>query len=124
MGSDDYFTGRVRVDRLSAASADINASTAYVTFEAGARSAWHSHPRGQVLIVTAGAGLTQEWGGAVQEIRRGDVVQCPPGVKHWHGAAPASAMTHLAVTGSCWPSVENRWPRSVRPKRWRKRSRR
>ena len=99
-GSNDYFTGRARVDPLSAASNDINASTAYVTFEPGARSAWHSHPRGQVLIVTSGAGLTQEWGKPVQEIRPGDVVRCPPGVKHWHGAAPTGAMTHLAVTGS------------------------
>lgn len=99
-GSNENFTGRVRVDRLTPASDDINASTAYVTFEPGARSAWHVHPRGQVLIVTAGAGLTQEWGGPVQELRPGDVVRCPPGVKHWHGAAPTSAMTHLAVTGS------------------------
>jgi quercetin dioxygenase-like cupin family protein len=96
----DYFTGQVRVDPLAPASNDINASTAYVTFEPGARSAWHSHPRGQILIVTAGAGLTQEWGKPVQEIRPGDVVRCPPGVKHWHGAAPTSALTHLAVTGS------------------------
>jgi 4-carboxymuconolactone decarboxylase len=99
-GSNDYFTGRVRVDPLSPASNDINASTAYVTFEPGARSAWHVHPRGQVLVVTAGAGLTQEWGRPVQEIRPGDVVRCPPGVKHWHGAAPTSAMIHLAVTGT------------------------
>lgn len=99
-GSNDYFTGRVRVDPLSPASNDINASTAYVTFEPGSRSAWHSHPRGQVLIVTAGAGLTQEWGEPVQEIRTGDVVRCPPGVKHWHGATLTGAMTHLAVTGS------------------------
>jgi quercetin dioxygenase-like cupin family protein len=99
-GSGDNFTGRVRVDPLSPASGDINASTAYVTFEPGAHSAWHTHPRGQVLIVTAGAGLTQEWGRAAEEIRPGDVVRCPPGIKHWHGAAPASTLTHLAVTGS------------------------
>jgi 4-carboxymuconolactone decarboxylase len=100
IGSTEYFTGRVRVDPLSPASDDINASTAYVTFELGARSAWHTHPRGQYLIVTAGAGLSQEWGKPVQDLRPGDVVQCPPGVKHWHGAAPTAAMTHLAVTGS------------------------
>lgn len=99
-GSNDHFTGRADVDPLSPASPGINASTAYVTFEPGARSAWHTHPGGQVLVVTAGAGLTQQWGGPVQEIHPGDVVRCPPGVKHWHGAAPTSAMTHLAVTGS------------------------
>ncbi|NTX40228.1 carboxymuconolactone decarboxylase family protein [Myxococcus sp. CA033] len=99
-GSVDSFTGQVRVERLSSASDDINASTAYVTFEPGAHSAWHTHPRGQFLIVTAGVGLTQEWGKPVQEIRPGDVVRCPPNVKHWHGATPTSAMTHLAVTGS------------------------
>lgn len=99
-GPMDHFTGRVRVDRLSPASGDINASTAYVTFEPGARSAWHTHPRGQYLVVTAGMGLTQEWGKPVQDIRTGDVVWCPPGVKHWHGAAPTSSLTHLAVTGT------------------------
>lgn len=99
-GPTDYFTGRVRVDPLSAANGDINASTAYVTFEPGARSAWHTHPKGQYLVVTAGVGLTQEWGKPVQEIRPGDVVWCPPGVRHWHGAAPTTAMTHLAVTGA------------------------
>ncbi len=100
IGSTDYFTGRVRVDLLSAAGSDINASIAYVTFEPGARSAWHTHPAGQRLVVTSGVGLTQEWGKPVQELRPGDVVRCPPGVKHWHGAAPTSAMTHLALTGS------------------------
>jgi 4-carboxymuconolactone decarboxylase len=99
-GPAEYFTGRVRVDPLSPATADINASTAYVTFEPGARSAWHTHPKGQYLVVTAGVGLTQEWAKPVQEIRAGDVVWCPPGVKHWHGAAPTSAMTHIAVTGT------------------------
>ena len=99
-GPADYFTGRARVDRLFPASSEINASGAYVTFEPGARSAWHSHPAGQRLVVVSGVGLTQEWGKPVQEIRAGDVVVCPPGVKHWHGAAPTSAMTHLAVTGA------------------------
>jgi 4-carboxymuconolactone decarboxylase len=99
-GSIDNFTGRVRVDPLFRASSDIHASSGYVTFEPGARSAWHSHPAGQRLVVTSGVGLTQEWGKPVQEIHPGDVVWCPPGVKHWHGAAPTSAMTHLAVTGS------------------------
>ena len=99
-GASEYFTGRVRVEPLSPADGDINASTAYVSFEPGARSAWHTHPRGQRLIVTAGIGLTQEWGKPVQEIRPGDVVSCPPGVKHWHGASAGVAMTHIAVTGS------------------------
>ena len=99
-GPAEYFTGRARVDRLTPANADITASTAYVTFEPGARSAWHTHPKGQYLIVTAGAGLTQEWGKPIQQLRPGDVVWCPPGVKHWHGAASTTAMTHIAVTGT------------------------
>lgn len=99
-GPAEYFTGRVRVRMLSPANARINAGSAYVTFEPGARSAWHTHPRGQYLIVTAGAGLTQEWGKPVQPLREGDVVWCPPGVKHWHGAAPGSALTHIALTGT------------------------
>jgi quercetin dioxygenase-like cupin family protein len=94
------FNGRVRVDPLTSVNADINAASAYVTFEPGARSAWHTHPNGQYLIVTAGVGLTQEWNKPVQALRAGDVVWCPPGVKHWHGAAPTSAMTHLAITGA------------------------
>ncbi len=98
-GPEANFTGRVRVDPLFPASAQINASGAYVTFEPGARSAWHTHPAGQRLVVVSGVGLTQEWGKPVQEIRPGDVVVCPPGVKHWHGAAPTTAMTHLAVSG-------------------------
>lgn len=73
--------------------------TAYVTFEPGARSAWHTHPAGQRLVVTAGIGRTAVWGGPVVEIKAGDAVWCPPGVKHWHGAAPDSAMTHLALSG-------------------------
>jgi quercetin dioxygenase-like cupin family protein len=99
-GPSEYFTGRVRIEPLSSADGDLNASTAYVSFEPGARSAWHTHPRGQRLIVTAGIGLTQEWGKPVQELHPGDVVSCPPGVKHWHGASATTAMTHIAVTGS------------------------
>jgi quercetin dioxygenase-like cupin family protein len=99
-GPADYFTGRVRVDPLFPATDEINASGAYVSFEPGARSAWHTHPAGQRLVVTSGVGRVQEWGKPMQEIHPGDVIVCPPGVKHWHGAAPASAMTHLAVTGS------------------------
>lgn len=99
-GAEEHFTGRVRVDPLFQANDEINASGAYVTFEPGARSAWHTHPAGQRLVVTSGVGLTQQWGKPVQEIHPGDVVWCPPGVKHWHGAAPGSVMTHLAVTGA------------------------
>lgn len=98
-GPAENFTGRVRVDPLFRADDNISVSAAYVTFEPGARSAWHTHPAGQRLIVTSGLGLTQQQGQPVQMIRPGDVVACPPGVKHWHGAAPGSAMTHLAVTG-------------------------
>lgn len=99
-GPADYFTGRVRVDPLFPATDQVSASGAYVSFEPGARSAWHTHPAGQRLVVISGVGLTQEWGKPVQQIRPGDVIVCPPGVKHWHGAAPTSAMTHLAVTGT------------------------
>lgn len=99
-GSAENFTGRVRVNPLFPATKDIGVSAAYVTFEPAARSAWHVHPAGQRLVVISGVGRTQEWGKPVQEIRPGDVVICPPGVKHWHGAAQTTAMTHLAVTGS------------------------
>jgi quercetin dioxygenase-like cupin family protein len=99
-GPADFFTGRVRVDPVWPASDEINASGGLVTFEPGARSAWHTHPKGQRLVITSGAGLTQEWGKPVQAVLPGDVVWCPPGVKHWHGAAAATAMTHLAVTGT------------------------
>jgi quercetin dioxygenase-like cupin family protein len=96
-GPAQLFTGSVRVDPLFAPHAPSAVSGAYVTFEPGARSAWHTHPAGQVLIVTAGVGRVQRWGGKVEEIRPGDVVWTPPGVKHWHGAAPATAMTHIAI---------------------------
>jgi 4-carboxymuconolactone decarboxylase len=96
-GPAENFTGSVRVDPLFAANGPSRASGAYVTFEAGARSAWHTHPLGQTLIVTAGSGRVQSWGGPIQEIRPGDVVRIPPGLKHWHGASPDSAMTHIAI---------------------------
>jgi len=99
-GSDDIFSGRVRIDPVWAAQPNLTASGGMVTFEPSARSAWHTHPAGQYLVVMSGVGLTQEWGKPVQEIHPGDVVWCPPGVKHWHGASPQVAMTHLAVTGS------------------------
>ena len=99
-GSDQYFTGPVRVDPLFQPKAPSRVSGAYVSFEPGARSAWHTHPLGQTLIVTAGTGWVQEWNGEKQEIRPGDVVWTPPGVKHWHGATATSGMTHIAIQES------------------------
>src|SRR4028118_1568210 len=96
-GSAENFTGSVRVAPLFQANDPSRASGAYVTFESGARSAWHTHPLGQILIVTAGTGRVQHWGGPIEEIRQGDVVRIPPGVKHWHGASPNTAMTHIAI---------------------------
>lgn len=99
-GPAEYFTGNVRIDPLFPASDPTQVSGGRVTFEPGARSAWHTHPAGQHLIVIEGIGWTQEWGGPVVEIRAGDVVRCPPGVKHWHGASPGASMTHVAITGT------------------------
>ena len=96
-GPAEYFTGSVRIDPLLAPPAPARVRGASVTFEPGARTAWHTHPLGQTLIVTAGCGRAQRWGGPVEEIRPGDVIWIPPGEKHWHGAAPATAMTHIAV---------------------------
>lgn len=96
-GPASNFTGVVRVDPLFGPQAPSRTAAAYVTFAPGARSAWHSHPLGQTLVVTAGVGRVQRWGGAVQELRPGDVVWTPPGVKHWHGASPTEAMTHMAI---------------------------
>jgi quercetin dioxygenase-like cupin family protein len=96
-GPAEYFTGTVRIDPLFRAPAPARASGACVTFEPGARSNWHTHPLGQTLIVTSGLGYVQSWGGPVKVIRPGDVVSCPPGEKHWHGASPATAMTHIAI---------------------------
>src|SRR4026207_1068087 len=92
------FTGDVRVERLFEPPAPSHSSGAFVTFAAGARTAWHSHPAGQILIVTAGTGRVQIWGHRVEEIRAGDVVRIPPGQKHWHGASPQTSMTHIAIT--------------------------
>lgn len=96
-GPAQFFTGKSRIDNLYAAKGDMRSVGAYVTFEPGARSNWHIHPVGQVLIITAGVGLTQEWGGPVVALHPGDVVQCPVGVKHWHGASPNMAMTHISI---------------------------
>ncbi len=96
-GPSENFTGSVRIDPLFGAVEPTRASAALVTFEPGARSAWHTHPLGQKLIVTSGVGRTQVEGGPVEEIRPGDVIWCPPGVKHWHGASSTTAMSHIAV---------------------------
>jgi|SRR5579863_543909 len=96
-GPADYFTGNVRVEPLFEAAAPARVRGANVTFEPGARTAWHTHPLGQTLIVTAGSGLAQRLGGPIEEIRPGDVVWFPPGEKHWHGASPKTAMTHIAI---------------------------
>lgn len=96
-GPAENFTGTVRVDPLFDAPAPAHVSGASVTFEPGARTAWHAHALGQTLIVTSGCGRVQRWSGPVEEIRPGDVVWISPGEKHWHGAAPTTAMTHIAI---------------------------
>ncbi len=96
-GPAEYFTGAVRLDPLFDSPEPEWGFSASVTFEPGARTVWHTHPLGQVLIVTAGCGRCQRWGGPVEEIRPGDVIWIPPGEKHWHGAGPETAMTHIAV---------------------------
>lgn len=96
----EYFTGAARLSPLPPANEPSRLGGASVTFEAGARTAWHTHPLGQTLIVTSGVGRVQRWGGPIEEMRTGDVVQIPPGIKHWHGAAPNSAMTHVALAES------------------------
>ena len=96
-GPAEYFTGTVRIDQLFKAPAPSRSSGAYVTFEPGARSNWHTHPLGQTLICTAGCGYVQSEGDPVRVIRPGDVVWCPPNEKHWHGASSSTAMTHIAI---------------------------
>jgi quercetin dioxygenase-like cupin family protein len=96
-GQAEYFTGIVHIEGLNQAPAPARVSVTSVTFEPGARTAWHSHPLGQTLIVTAGSGRVQNWGGQIEEIRPGDVVWSSPGEKHWHGAAPTIAMTHISI---------------------------
>ncbi len=96
-GSSEYFTGTVRIDPLFQANPPARANGARVTFEPGARTAWHAHPLGQILIVVEGCGWVQQWGGPVEEIRPGDVVWIAPGEKHWHGATTSTAMAHIAI---------------------------
>lgn len=96
-GPTEYFTDSVRIDPLFNPETPSDLMCAHVTFEPGARTAWHAHPRGQTLLVTSGAGRVQTWGGKVEEIRPGDVVRIPAGAKHWHGAAPTTGMSHIAL---------------------------
>lgn len=96
-GPAEWFTGTVRIDAPFAGTEPARVAGAVVTFEPGARTAWHTHPLGQTLIVTAGCGRVQRDGGPIEEIRAGDVVWFPPGEKHWHGAAPTTALTHIAI---------------------------
>jgi len=119
-GPAEYFTGSARIDPLFAPKNTAPFSGAYVAFEPGARSRWHTHPAGQHLIVTSGVGWIQEWGGPVVEIRAGDVVWCPPGVKHWHGATPTTAMTHIALTGTV-DGKNVAWMEGVSDEQYRKR---
>jgi len=99
-GNADWFTGTVRLDPLFQAPAPARAAGAMVTFEPGARTAWHTHPLGQTLIVIAGCGRAQREGGPIEEIRPGDVIWIPPNERHWHGASPSTAMTHIAIQES------------------------
>ena len=96
-GPAEYFTGTVRIDPLFSVHEPGRVAAASVTFEPGARTAWHTHPLGQTLIVTSGVGWVQRDGGPIEHVRPGDVVWFPPGLKHWHGASPATAMTHIAI---------------------------
>ncbi len=96
-GQAEYFTGTVRIDPLFEAPDPARVRGAYVTFEPGARTNWHTHPLGQTLAVTFGSGLVQRWGGPIEEIHPGDVIWFAPGEKHWHGAGPTTAMTHIAI---------------------------
>jgi quercetin dioxygenase-like cupin family protein len=100
IGPADSFTGAVRIDSSFKGSGMARIGGATVTFEPGARTAWHTHPLGQTLIVTAGSGLVQQWNGSIQEIRQGDTVWIPPGVKHWHGASARTGMSHIAIAES------------------------
>jgi quercetin dioxygenase-like cupin family protein len=99
-GPAEYFTGAVRVDPLFQAGDPARVSGGQVTFEPGARTAWHTHPLGQTLLITSGLGWVQHEGGPIEEVRPGDVVWFPAGLKHWHGATPTAAMTHIAITES------------------------
>lgn len=112
-GSNQIFTGDVAVEQLYPANNAMRSSGGLVTFQPGARSNWHIHPVGQVLIVTDGVGRTQEWGKPVQEIKAGDIINCPAGVKHWHGASPDSPMTHISICEELEPGKVVEWMEKV-----------
>jgi quercetin dioxygenase-like cupin family protein len=118
-GPAEWFTGTVRVDSLFQAPQPARVGGSYVTFEPGARTAWHTHPLGQTLIVTSGCGWVQCEGAAVEEIHPGDVVWIPPGEKHWHGAMPTTAMTHIAILESLNDSSAE-WMEHVTDAQYRK----
>jgi quercetin dioxygenase-like cupin family protein len=118
-GSVDWFTGSVRVDPLFQAPDPARVGAGQVTFEPGGRTAWHTHPLGQTLIVTAGLGWVQREGGPIEEIRPGDVVWFPPDLKHWHGATPTTGMTHIAIQESLDGKIVN-WMEKVADEQYRK----
>ena len=118
-GSSDWFVGAARIDPLFYAQDPARVQGASVTFEPGARTAWHTHPLGQTLIVTAGCGWAQRDGGPIEEIRPGDVVWFPPGEKHWHGATPTTAMTHIAIQEQLNGKVVD-WMEKVSDKQYRR----
>lgn len=119
-GPAEHFTGSVRIDPLFQPDAPARAAGAYVTFEPGARSDWHTHPLGQTLVVTSGVGRVQQWGGPVDEIRAGDVVWTGPGVKHWHGASPTTAMTHIAFQEQLDGKMVVEWMEKVTDEQYRR----
>jgi quercetin dioxygenase-like cupin family protein len=112
-GPAEYFTGNVRIDPLFQANEPARTHGASVTFEPGARTAWHTHTLGQILIVTAGCGWVQHWGGPVVEIRPGDVISIPSGEKHWHGATGTTAMTHIAIVEQLAGKPSTDWMEKV-----------
>lgn len=120
-GPADWFTGTVRIDPLIQTNAPARVAGAAVTFEPGARTAWHTHPLGQTLIVTAGCGLAQHEGGPVEEIRPGDVIWFPPNERHWHGASPTTAMTHIAIQEALDGKVVD-WMEKVTDEQYQSRS--
>jgi quercetin dioxygenase-like cupin family protein len=118
-GRAEYFTGTVRIDPLFQPHAPARTSAGSVTFEPGARSAWHTHPLGQTLIITAGCGWVQREGGPVEEVHPEDIIWCPPGEKHWHGATPTTGMTHIAIQEAVDGKVVD-WLEHVTDEQYRK----
>lgn len=121
-GPDQIFTGTVAIKPLTDVTESMNASSAYVSFNANARSFWHTHPKGQYLIVTEGEGLVQEWGKPAEKIAVGDVIYCPPNVKHWHGASGHSGMTHISIAGSDENGKNVDWLEPVSDEQYKKAS--